>query len=442
MISIQKVEQIKLGKLTAEKNISDFLDKIKKENKKINAVLSVNPNALEDAKKVDAKKDKGLLAGLGVIVKSNICVQGLECNCASKVLEGWIAPYDATVIEKIEKQDGVILGMANMDEFACGGSGETSAFGACQNPAAFGKVPGGSSSGPAASVVAEFCDFALGSDTGGSNRNPASHCGIVGVKPSYGLVSRYGLIDMAMSFDQIGSLTKDVKSAGLILDIIKGRDEKDSVSFSSDKIKLGNLGKLTVGVLKKIANDDVHNLVSEKVEKAVEKYGWKVKEIDLKNIDLAIQTYYPIVYVEFFSGTRKFDGRRFGKKIDEHCGPEVLRRILGGEEISKAEYDGRYYKKALEVKEIIRKEFENAFKDVDCIIIPTVPRLPHDVGSSISTEEMYGYDVLTAPVNLAECCAVSVPAGKINNIPVGLQVICGHLQEGKMLSIAKMIEDL
>jgi len=445
MKAIEKVEAIRKGELKASENIAGFLEKIKKENSKINAVLSLNASALEDARAVDAKIKRGekvgRLAGLGIIIKSNICVRGLECNCASKTLEGWKAPYDASVVSKIKAEDGVIIGMANMDEFACGSSGETSAFGACQNPAAFGKIPGGSSSGCAASVAAGFCDIALGSDTGGSIRNPASHCGVVGIKPSYGLVSRYGLIDLAMSFDQIGPLGNCVEDCALILDVIKGRDENDSISINSNKIRIKKEKEIIIGVLKQIANNDVHKLIMSQVEKSAEKYGWIIKEIEIGHIDLAIQTYYPIVYTEFFSGTRKFDGRRFGKLIEESCGPEVLRRILGGEEVSKAEYEGRYYKKALEIKEMVRKEFEKAFEDVDCIIIPTVPRLPHKIGENISTSEMYGYDVLTTPANLAGICAVSIPAGKIDNIPTGLQIMCKALWESKMLSIAKMIED-
>ncbi len=449
MNAIEKVNLIKSKKLTAEQNINNFLNAIEKDNKKgkqINAVLNLNPRALEQARALDQKiklgESVGKLAGLGIIVKANICVQGLECNCASKTLESWIAPYDATVIEKIKKEDGIIIAIANMDEFACGGSGETSAFGPAKNPVAPELIPGGTSSGSAASVSAGFCDFALGSDTGGSIRNPASHCGVIGIKPSYALVSRYGLIDMGMSFDQIGVLAKDVEDTALLLDIIKGRDEKDPITYESEKIKIDTKKNITIGILSSVSDSKIQKLIDDKIEQSCKRYGWKTKKIDLKHINLAIQTYYPIVYVEFFSGTRKFDGRRFGKKIEDSCGPEVLRRILGGMEVSRAEYEGRYYKKALEVKEIIKKEFARVFEDVDCIITPTVPRLPHKIGSSITTEEMYSYDVLTTPANLGEVCAISIPAGRINNIPVGLQIMSAPLQESKLFSIAKMIEEL
>jgi len=449
MNTIEKVKLIKSGKLKAVDNIKEFLERIEKDNlkgKKINAVLIVNKKAIEDAKKIDERIKKGekvgKLAGLGIIVKSNICVKGLETNCASKTLEGWKATYDASVISKIKEEDGIILGMSNMDEFACGGSGETSAFGPTKNPIKLELVPGGSSSGSTVAVAAGFCDLALGSDTGGSIRNPASHCGVVGVKPSYGLVSRYGLIDLSMSLDQIGPLSKDVESASLLLNIIKGRDERDPISIKSDEIKTNVIKKLNIGIIKPLANKEIQNLIDKKIEDAIKKYGWDKKLIEIKYIDVAVQTYYPLVYVELFSGTRKFDGRRFGKKIDDVAGPELLRRILGGSEISRAEYEGRYYKKALQVKELIKKEFEKAFEKVDCIIVPTCPGLPWKIGESMSVEEVYAYDALTIPANLAEICAITIPAGKINGIPVGLQIMCGKGQESKMFSIAKEIESV
>ena len=451
MNTLEKVKLIKSGKLKAVDNIKEFLNRIERDNKKgtgINAVLVINKKALEDAKKLDEKIKKGekagRLAGLGIIVKSNICVEGVECNCASKTLEGWIASYDATVISKIKKEDGIILGMANMDEFACGGSGETSAFGPTKNPVKTDLIPGGTSSGSAASVAAGFCDLALGSDTGGSIRNPASHCGVVGVKPSYGFVSRYGLVDMAMSFDQIGTMGNDVESSSLLLDVIKGKDIRDPISYDRENIKLESFKnkKITIGVIKPLAKPDIQKLIDNKINETINKFSWSKKQIEIKYIDVAVQTYYPIVYTEVYSGTRKFDGRRFGRKIEDVAGPELLRRIFGGAEISRAEYEGRYYKKALQVKELIKEEFEKAFKTVDCIIVPTCPGLPWKIGESMNLEEVYAYDALTIPANLAEICAISIPAGKINGIPVGLQIFCGKGQESKMLSIAREIESL
>ena len=450
MNTTQKIQQLKSGKLTAEQNIKSFLDAIEKDNqkgKKINAVLSLNPDALAEAKEVDKKikfGKAGRLAGLGILIKSNICVKGLECNCASLTLKDWIAPYDATVIEKIKAEDGIIVGMTNMDEFACGGSGETSAFGPTKNPIQLDLIPGGSSSGSAAAVTAGFCDIALGSDTGGSIRNPASHCGIIGIKPSYGYVSRYGLMDYAMSLDQVGVLGNDVSSVALMLDIIKGYDEKDPVTYKRENIKIESLKnkKITIGIIKPLAKPNIQKLIDNKIEQAIKQFGWNKKQIEIKYIDVAVQTYYPLVYIELFSSTRKYDGRRYGKKIEEVAGPELLRRILGGSEISKAEYGGRYYKKALQVKEIIKEEFEKAFKSVDCIIVPTCPGLPWKIGESMSIEEVYAYDALTIPANLAEICALTMSAGLINGIPVGLQIMAAKGNETKLLSIAKEMESL
>lgn len=429
--------------MKVEDKARKYLDKIKKEDKKINSFLHLNPDVLKEAREADGKRRKGRLYGKVIAIKSNINVKGLTCNCASKTLEDYKAAYDASVVSRIKEEDGVIIGMTNMDEFAAGSSGESSAFGVTRNPRAIGKIPGGSSSGSAAAVAAGFCDVSLGSDTGGSIRNPASHCGVIGVKPSYGLVSRYGLIDLSMSLDQIGPIGKNVEDCVLLLDVIRGRDDRDTMTFESEKIELKKPGKVKIGVVRvKGVEKRIQKLVDKRIGEIKERLGWQVRETNIKHIDLAVQTYYPLVYVEFFSSTRRFDARKYGKKIEEVCGEEVLRRILGGSEISKAEFRGAYYKKALEVKEIIKSEFERVLKGVDCVIMPTVPVLPWDAGAGISMkpEEIYASDALTAPVNLAEICAVSIPAGKIEEIPVGMQVICGKEQDSKMLSIAREVE--
>ncbi|MEK6850761.1 MAG: amidase family protein, partial [Nanoarchaeota archaeon] len=359
------------------------------------------------------------------------------------------APYDATVIEKIKAEDGVIIGMCNMDEFACGVSGEKSAFSATDNPACPGRIPGGTSSGSAAAVSADFCDVALGSDTGGSVRNPASHCGVIGAKPSYGLVSRYGLIDLSMSLDQIAPIGKNITDVALVLDVIKGKDEKDTKTFESTPIKIKKINKVKVGILHiKNVDSKIQAVIDKKVEEIKKKLSWSVKEVEIKHIDLAVQTYYPLVYAEFFSATRRFDGRRYGYKIEEKAGREVLRRILGGSEITKAEHSGRYYKKALEVKEVIKEEFESVFEKVDCVLLPTVPILPWKIGfgMEMKPEEDYSCDSCTVPANLAEICAVSLPAGFViegkEKIPIGMQIFCAKNEESKMLSIAKMIEEI
>ena len=430
---------------TLEK-LQTYLAEIEKNNKKgkcINAILQLNSEAEKEAKIIDEKIKKGKLAGKIIAVKSNINVLGLNANCASKTLENYKSPYNASVIEKIKQEDGLIIGMANMDEFACGSSGETSAFGATKNPSALNRIPGGTSSGSAAAVASGFCDIALGSDTGGSVRNPASHCGVIGVKPSYGLVSRYGLIDLSMSFDTIGTFAKNIDDALLLLNVIKGIDEKEATTYKSKEIKIESLKnkKIVIGIPEIKADKEILALIDKRVKEVAEKNKWKIEKIKLPHMDLAIQAYYPIVYTEFFSGTRKFDGRRFGRKIEESCGKEVLRRILGGKEITKAEYKGKYYRKALRAKELIKKEFEKAFEKVDVIIMPTVPKLPHRLGEKISVEDMYNYDSLTIPANLAEIPAISIPADKIDGIPVGMQIYAKKFDENMMFSVAEQFHE-
>ena len=432
-----------------EEKAKKYLDKIKKEDGKINAFLYVNEKVAEEAKTLDDKiekgKKKGKLYGYFIGVKSNINVKGMSISCASKSLENYYGTYDASAIEKIKKEDGLIIGMTNCDEFASGISGEYSSFGPTKNPTVRGKIPGGSSSGSGAAVAAGFCDAALGSDTGGSVRNPASHCGLIGIKPSYGAVSRHGLIDLSMSLDQIGVLAKNITDAGLVFDVIKGKDEMDTMSFDiHDNVK-DEIRELKAGIIRlKEVNPKIQNIIDDKIEKLKEKYKWIFSEVKLEHIDLAIQTYFPMVYSEFFSTTRRIDGRRYGKKIDENSGAEVMRRIFGGSEITKTEFEGEYYRKALEVKAVIAEEFEKVFEKFDFLILPTVPVLPWDIGKAdeMRTEEVYAADALTIPMNLAGNCAVSVPAGKIRGIPVGLQICCNKGEDFKMLKIAEMIENM
>ena len=382
---VQKLADLHSGKLSASDNIRQFLSLIEQHNKKTNIFLHVNEHASAEAALVDQKikaHQAGKLAGLGIAIKANINVEGMPISCASNTLRNYIGTYDADVVCRIKEEDGIILGITNMDEFAAGGSGESSAFGPCENPAAPGLIPGGSSSGSAAAVAAGMCDIALGSDTGGSIRNPASHCGVVGIKPSYGRVSRYGLIDLSMSFDQIGPLSKDVYGAALMMEVISGKSRNDAITFDNPVPKyteeLRNPVKnLTIGVSpifrKLCTNPGIYSLIEHGMQQIAEKSDSKIVEVDLKHIDLAIQAYYPIVYVEFFSGTRKLDGRKYGKKIEESCGEEVLRRILGGKEISRAEHHGAYYRKALAAKNLIAQDFGQAFRTADVIAMPTVP---------------------------------------------------------------------
>ena len=442
-----KLELLRSGKLTAIQNVTSFLDKIKQFNFLVNALIDVRPDiVLKRAKFLDENREKlknGKLFGLCIAVKSAINVKGYKISCASETLRDYIGPYNATVINKIEEQGGIIIGMANCDEFCCGWTGETSAFGKTHNPAVPDHVPGGSSSGSAAAVSAGFCDMALGSDTGGSIRVPASFCGVVGVKPSYGCVSRYGLIDLSMSLDQIGSIAKNVSDTMLLLDVIKGIDDKDTTTFDSKHLKVEKVGKIKFGVVTLDSVDvRIVDLMATVLDKATTAYSWSEEKVALEHIGLAIQTYHPLVWTEFFSATRRMDGRRFGKKIEDSAGVEVLRRISGGSEISKAEFEGQYYQKALVVKELIKKEFERVLKDVDCLIMPTVPMLPWKFGTKVSVEHLYAVDALTIPSNLAEVCAISIPIGFIDKKPVGILVVCAKGCESKMFSIASEIEGI
>ncbi len=451
----QKLLRIKKGELKAADNIKGLLNVIRKNNGKVNAILHVNENAIAEAEAVDKKIKSGKagrLAGLGIVIKSNISVKGLPINCASKTLEDYHGTFDADVVAAIKKEDGIIIGMANMDEFACGSSGESSALGPTDNPGAPGRIPGGSSSGSAAAVAAGMCDLAFGSDTGGSIRNPASHCGVVGVKPSYGRVSRYGLVDLSMSLDQIGPLSIDAYGAALMLDVISGKSVNDGTTTSDKVPKYSQLLKAELKGLKigmspefesMCTDKRIYRLVTAVAEKFAATAKSSIKKAQLPYVDLSIQAYYPLVYVEFFSGTRKFDGRKYGKKIEESCGEEVLRRILGGREISRAEYKGTYYRKALKAKKLIAEGFEKAFKEVDIIISPTTPMLPHKLGAKITDPKvMYAYDAFTIPANLAGICAGVVPAGKIDGIPVGLQVMAPAFKEEVLLQAMAAIEKL
>jgi len=439
----QKIQQIKSGKLTAVRNVEEFGEKIIKLNKKLNIYLSLNTKAIEQAKEIDKRikqgKPTGKLAGLCFAVKSNISVKGMETNCASKVLADYISPYDASVIEKLKDEDAIILGMVNMDEFACGSSGETSAFKPVKNPKNLELIPGGSSSGSAAAVSAGLCDFALGSDTGGSIRNPASHCGIIGLKPSNGAVSRYGLIDLAMSFDAIGPLANSVQDGELIFNIIKRQDNLDATTQNLPAQKLKKDVVIGLVNVKDFCDKRISDLIKNKTEEISRKNNYKIKSINLP-LDIALETYYLLVYVEFFSATRKFDSRRFGFKIEEACGPEVLRRILGGSEISRAEYHGKYYRDALKARNYIKQQFDKIFQEADVLVLPTVPKLPHKLGSQISTDDMYAYDVLTVLANLAGIPAISLPAGEINKTPTGIQIMAPRFSDNLLLDFAKKFE--
>lgn len=449
-VTKEKLEALHQGSLSAVENVERALERISKLNPELNAFIEVNPKALAQAERVDERIKRGKagrLAGLTIGVKSNINVQGLRATCASRTLESYVAPYDAEVIKRILAEDGVIVGMTNMDEFACGSSGETSAFGPTHNPSVPGRIPGGSSSGSAAAIAAEMCDLCLGSDTGGSIRNPASHCGVVGVKPTYGLVPRQGLIDLAMSLDQIGPLAPDVYGAALLLEVIAGFNPNECVMLNVPKVSYldglnHDLKGLRIGTspkFRELTDPKIMEVIDQAVDK-LQGLGAEVVEVELPNLEKGLPAYYLIMSVEFYSATRKFDGRKYGKRIEEVCGDEVLRRIIRGRYISRKEYRGKFYHRALQVRTIIREELMAALREVDVIVGPTVPKLPHKLGEEISVGSMYAYDYLTIPANLAGICGGVVKVGEVRGIPVGLQVQGRVLGEKEVFKVLRACE--
>ena len=450
--TLEKLAAIRRGELSAVENVQMALERIEKKNRKINAFIELNSRALVEAEAIDRrlkrKEHVGKLAGLTIGVKSSINVEGLRATCASRTLENYISTYDAEVIKRVRAEGGIIIGMNNMDEFACGSSGETSAFGPTDNPAALGRIPGGSSSGGAAAIAAGLCDLCLGADTGGSIRNPASHCGVVGVKPTYGLVPRQGLIDLGMSLDQIGPLAHDVRGAALLLETIAGKSSNECVMLDVEKVSYleelngGGLKGVRIGVSPKFAELTEPKIMGV-IDGAVEKLrdlGAEIVEVELPNLERGLPAYYLIVSVEFFSATRKFDGRKYGKRIEEVCGEEVLRRILRGQYISRKEYRGKYYQRALQVRTLIRQELMAALQKADVIVGPTVPKLPHKLGTKLTPMKMYAYDYLTIPTNLAGICGGVIKAGEVNGIPVGLQVQGKVLGELEVLRVMRALE--
>jgi aspartyl-tRNA(Asn)/glutamyl-tRNA(Gln) amidotransferase subunit A len=441
----EKVYQLKNQNLSAEENVQRYLDKIRCSD--INAFINVNENsAIEQARRIDKKiknNEVGCLSGLVLGIKSNINVDGYRATCASKTLENYVSPYDAEVIKRIKKQDGIIIGMTNMDEFACGSSGEMSYFGPTRNPVAKEYITGGSSSGSAAAVAGGLCDMALGSDTGGSIRNPASHCGVVGVKPTYGLVPREGLIDLAMSLDQIGPFSRDVYGTALLLKTIAGYNERECTTLKVDipdytKELEKDLKGLKIGTSKqfeKVTDERINKVINISTDKLASEFNLEKVEVDLPYVDKALVAYYPIVFVEFFSATRKFDGRRYGYNIEDVCLDEVGRRIEIGRYISQKEVQGKYYKRALQARGIIKDAFSEAFKKCDVLLSATVPKLPHKIGEHIPLLDMYSYDMLTTPANLSGICSGVVPTEKIDGIPIGLQIQADKLQEPKMFRV-------
>lgn len=448
-------------------------EKIKKENQKIFAFLTITENlAYSQAKAIDdqilQKRKISLLAGIPVAIKDNILVEGVRCTAGSKILSNYIASYDATVIKKLKQEGAVILGKTNLDEFAIGSSGEYSAFNKTRNPHDLTKVPGGSSSGSASAVSANLAMYALGSDTGGSVRLPASFCGVVGLKPTYGAVSRYGLIAMASSLDQIGLITKTVEDARIVFGAISGRDPMDSTTVSTKpfyRSKVIRPQELKIGIPKEYFIQGIDKEIKKIIDRVIEKYqraGTKIQEISLPHTQYALATYYIIMPAELSANLARYDGIKYGfskiknqrskiknlldvylKTRAEGFGPEVRRRIILGTYVLSAGFYEAYYLRAQKVRTLIKKDFERAFQKVDVILTPTSPTPAFEFGEKLKDPlTMYLSDIFMIAVNLAGLPAVSIPCGKIGKLPVGFQLIGKPFEEEKILGIGRIYEKI
>ena len=467
--AIEQSKALKNKEVSAVELTTASINRIKMLDEKLGAFNSLTEaTALETAKKVDEKISKGedlpLLAGIPLALKDNMNLIGSKTTASSKILENFVSPYNATVTQKLLDNLIPIVGKANLDEFAMGSSNENSAFKKVHNPWNLNKVPGGSSGGSAASVASCEATLALGSDTGGSIRLPASFCGIVGMKPTYGKVSRYGLIAFASSLDQIGPFARTVEDAAALLEVISGYDYHDSTSLKlpveNYRSSLNNdIKGLKVGVVKELIGEGLTDDVSKAINNAIDTYkslGAEVVEISLPNIKHSIGIYYILATAECSSNLARFDGVRYGHRTSDaknllelYCksraegfGPEVKRRIMLGTYALSSGYYDAYYKKALQMRRVVNEDFLNAFKQVDVLIAPTCPNTAFDLGSK--TEDplaMYLTDIATIGANLAGIPAISIPAGfDTDGMPIGLQIMAPQLKETTLFNFAYKFE--
>ncbi len=461
----QLVKNIKSGEISVKEVMKSYIENINKKESKIKAFIHLDiDNALKKAEELDRMREKnGVLFGVPFAVKDNINVLNTETTAGSKILKGYISPYDATAVEKVKKENAIIIGKTNMDEFAMGSSTENSAFFPTHNPVNVEYVPGGSSGGSAAAVKSKEVLAALGSDTGGSVREPASFCGIVGLKPTYGLVSRYGLIAFSSSLDQIGPLARNVEDAAVLLNVIAGFDSRDETSVNIEKKDYtALLGKeikgKKIGIIKEITDFDLQQEIKSALNKTVDtlnKLQAEVIEVSIPHLKYALPVYYIIAPSEASANLARFDGVRYGLIREgnnlketyqltrtEGFGEEVKRRILIGTFALSSGYYDAYYLKASKVRRIIANEFENAFKKVDALLLPTTATTAFKIGEKKSPLEMYATDIFTIPVNLAGLPAISIPSGNDKKgLPIGMQLIGKWFKEEELLQIAYSIEN-
>ena len=463
-------KEITKNNASVKELVNDIFDKIEHKDPEINSyICTTKDNAIAQAENIDKliqnNKELPPLAGIPIAIKDNICTKGVSTTCASKMLKNFVAPYESTASSKLWSSGGICLGKTNLDEFAMGSSTETSVFGVTSNPWDINRVPGGSSGGSAASVAAGFCAAAIGSDTGGSIRQPASFCGVVGLKPTYGRVSRWGLIAFASSLDQIGPITNTVSDAAEILYSISGKDPYDSTCLDKPVPNfLSNLNKsikdLKIGIIKEcFEHPGLNQDVKESVLSGVERFrnlGAEIIEVECPRFNDGIATYYVIAPSEASANLARYDGVKYGYRTNdcsnlidmtsksraEGFGDEVQRRVLIGTYALSAGYSEAYYQKAQKVRTLIRKDFDNAFKKVDILLTPTCPTTAFLKGDFINDPlSMYLSDLLTVPANLAGLPAISIPCGfDTKGLPIGLQLIGNVLQEDRILNAANIFE--
>ncbi len=467
--AIEFLSQVKDETISVEEFVAKTIDRIKKVEDKVHAYITLDDkNALEQAKVIDKKirtKEKlGSCLGMPISIKDNICTAGLKTTCASKMLENFIAPYDATVVSKLKAEDAIIIGKTNLDEFAMGSTTEFSYFGPTKNPWNTEYVPGGSSGGSGVSVSTHECIISLGSDTGGSVRSPASFCSVVGLKPTYGLVSRYGLVSYANSIEQIGPIARTVEDVAFILNILSGLDVHDNTTIGkgdtdyTKDLDAGVSGK-KIGIITQMTTDGIDKEVASATNKAISKLqglGAECIPISLDAVEHSVAAYYTIASAEASSNLARYDNLRYGfdfgiegyefkayvSKVRGNFGPEVTRRILLGAFVLSTGYYGKYYLKAQKVRAMIKSQLEEAFKKVDLLITPTMPILPYRIGEKIDDPlSLYLSDINTIIANLSGIPAISVPFEiSSSGFPIGIQLLANTLQEKKLLQTAYALQ--
>ncbi len=465
--ALEFVEEAKNGNISVEDFIGKTLERIDSVEDKLHAFLSINDKALDQARELDKKiksgQDVGACFGMPISIKDNLCIKNSKTTCASKMLENFIAPYDATVISKLKKQDAIFIGKANMDEFAMGLTTEFSAYGPSKNPWNTEYVPGGSSGGSAVSVSAFECVASLGSDTGGSVRNPASFCSAVGYKPTYGLISRYGLISYANSIEQIGPQTRTVKDSAFMLNLIAGIDTNDNTTVNNNNedylanIDSGIEGK-RIGIITEMIGDGIDPEVLTATKEAISKLeglGAICEEVSLEMVKYSVAAYYTISTTEAGSNLARYDNLRYGydfpvegyefnsyiSKARRNFGPEVTRRMIIGGFVPSAGHAGKYFLKAMKVKSKLTKEINEAFKKFDLLIAPTVPVLPFKIGEKIDDPvSLFLIDINTVTANLTGKPAISIPFKIVNGLPIGIQLLANSMNDKLLLQAAYALE--